>query len=334
MRSNQLLDLLTYWHQHQDQQWVLGTIVETDGSSYRKAGAMLLINELGQYFGLLSGGCLEADIMLKAQQVFDSQTPKFIQYDMRDDDDISWQLGIGCGGMVRILLQPVNQENNQQALLAAYQALEQGNTCYYQINTAQPEQANQLVTTNSPAENCLTIECKPSPRIAVFGGGIDARPVVQMAAQLGWQVIVIDHRTNNARQTYFSNAKQIIKRHPNDLTDADFLQAIDAAVVMGHNIEFDAAAVKILQTSSCQYLGLLGPVDRKNRVLKAAKLSNSVKPLFGPIGLNIGGRLPESIALSILSEIQAVLEQKDLSKLTSHSKLIQLANDGLDELAS
>jgi xanthine dehydrogenase accessory factor len=104
--------LLNNWYEQRDElEWVIATIIGTEGSSYRKPGAMMMINSLGQYHGLISGGCLESDIMRQSRQCWMSGKNIIIQYDMREEEDITWQLGIGCGGLVRILLQPVSADN-------------------------------------------------------------------------------------------------------------------------------------------------------------------------------------------------------------------------------
>ena len=93
---------------------------------------MMLFNDLGQQFGLLSGGCLEADIQRHAARVMHSKRSLTVSYDGSDEDDITFQLGIGCGGTVHILLQPIlpelhylhlSQVHDQLELLAACRAL-------------------------------------------------------------------------------------------------------------------------------------------------------------------------------------------------------------------
>lgn len=328
--SNQLTTLLTTWYEKKDDfSWVLATIIETQGSSYRKAGAMLFINDLGQYFGLLSGGCLEADILRNAQQVMHSQQAKVIEYDMTEEDDISWKLGIGCGGLVRILLQPITRANHYQQLVSLFTILNNREEVSYKINLSDLSATNQIIhntecssinitksNTTKTNKYELFFNYKPTPHLAIFGAGIDTRPLVAMASNLGWRISLIDHRVNNAREQYFSSAEQIIRQHPSELAEAEFLQQIDAAVVMGHNVGFDAAAIKILQHSACEYIGLLGPKHRKLKVLNEAGLTQLSQPISGPIGLNIGGELPESIALSILAEIHAVLAGKNANFLS------------------
>jgi xanthine dehydrogenase accessory factor len=111
--SNQLITSLHAWQKgRNDTEWVLGTVYKTEGSAYRKAGAMMLINGLGQQLGLLSGGCLEPDIVRNARKVMQTRQALLLKYDATDEDDWSFQLGIGCGGKIYIMLQPLSEEND------------------------------------------------------------------------------------------------------------------------------------------------------------------------------------------------------------------------------
>jgi xanthine dehydrogenase accessory factor len=324
--ANRISQLLGHWSENRDKHlWVLATIIETDGSSYRKAGAMMLINDMGQYFGLLSGGCLESDIMRQARRCWDNQQNRIIEYDMREEEDLAWQLGIGCGGMVRILLQPVHVNNDYLKLDALNSCLEQRQKAEYhqQIDEGIPsnkvlpidEKYQTLGTsaqvTGSP--NVFVQLLSPAPLLAVFGAGVDAKPLVSIAAELGWHVLLIDPRVGYAKAEFFTKANQIIRQSLDDLYGATWLSQIDAALVLTHNIKLDAAALKLVQSSSAKYVGLLGPIHRTDRVLDIAKLTRNdlSKPLANPVGLRLGGELPESIALSMLAEVHAVLENAD-----------------------
>src|ERR1017187_5998061 len=75
---------------------VLATVVATAGSTYRKPGARMLIMADGSYLGLLSGGCLEADLNLHAREVLGSGKPRAVEYDMRGPGDILFGIGAGC----------------------------------------------------------------------------------------------------------------------------------------------------------------------------------------------------------------------------------------------
>ncbi|MDO6719909.1 XdhC family protein [Psychrosphaera sp. 1_MG-2023] len=324
--SIRLEKLLDVWHSQIDQhQWILATVIETAGSSYRKTGAMMFINDLGQYYGLISGGCLEPDIMRKARRCWDSGQNQTVCYDMRDEDDIGWQLGIGCGGMVKILLQPINKANNFLELPLLKQQLSERKISHYAQDTTSTFPNNWVVKTgeitsivnsalSSDALTNSVIEHKftPAPQIAIFGGGVDAQPLAAMAEVLGWRVIMYDPRVNYAQRDKFATAEYIVRDKFLDLVGHPSLTQLDAVVIMTHNVKLDGEALLLVQQSSADFVGLLGPKHRTEKVLKSVGISveDLQKPLSNPIGLDIGGELPESIALSITAEIHAVLENK------------------------
>ena len=135
----------------------------------------------------------------------------------------------------------------------------------------------------------------------------------QIASELGWQVILVDPRVGYAKAEYFTKAKQIIRQPLDELHGAAWLNQIDIALVLTHNIKLDAAALRLVQNSRAKYVGLLGPHHRTDRVLNIAKLTRNdlTKPLANPVGLRLGGELPESIAFSMLAEAHATLEKAD-----------------------
>lgn len=324
-QTNHLSSLLDTWFYQKDElDWVIGTVIETDGSSYRKPGAMMFINSLGQYFGLLSGGCLEADIMRQARKCLDTGRNQIIQYDMRDEDDLAWKLGIGCGGLVRILLQPLSAQNNHLGLPELRDRLKNNQTCYYvqQVNESEP--ANRCQSTNDEGwtlnrlnKNEVTTvfvsEQKPVLRLGVFGGGIDARPLVSMAKTLGWHVTLYDERLGYAKPSFFPDVDAIVRDKYDELAEHSSLKQLSAIVLMNHNIVLDAKSLQLAQQSSATYVGMLGPGHRTERVYNELEVPKSeiVKPLHNPVGLALGGELPESIALSMLAEIHACLYQSD-----------------------
>ena len=134
------------------------------------------------------------------------------------------------------------------------------------------------------------------------------QPLSSIASELGWKVTVVDKRPTNSREANFPRANAVLAKRAPELGDS-LLQTIDAAVIANHNMNMDAEALAALQHSSALYIGLLGPDKRKQNVLALAKLSenNLRKPVAGPMGLALGGDLPESIALSVLAECHAVV---------------------------
>lgn len=312
--SNHLQALLEHWYPLRDQQdWVLGTIIATRGSSYRKAGAMMLFGGLGQALGLLSGGCLERDLARHAARVMMSQRSERVCYDSSGDSDIAWQLGLGCGGVVTILLQPLSKDNQFLQLDLLHQSLQKRHSLKYLVDLSGAEKNGLTDLSLNNSDDALIVPVTRRRHLMVFGGGVDAQPLVSMAATLGWCITLVDKRCGYAKASDFSDASQILNVSALELYASDLLRTIDAAIVMTHNISLDAEALLLLQQSNIEtlrYIGLLGPEHRKDKVLAAAHLDPKQLPksVNGPMGLNIGGHLPESIALSALAECHRAIE--------------------------
>ncbi|ELA8350200.1 XdhC family protein [Vibrio alginolyticus] len=329
--TNSLRDILTQWNASRDNcEWVLCTIYQITGSSYRKPGAMMMISGRGLRLGLLSGGCLEADIQLHAKRVMSDQRSLTLTYDATDEDDLTFQLGIGCGGVVHILLQPVSKENAYLGLKELFNALEahqQG--LYYQcINPEDGEAQGYFELTEGEKKwslnrradllekdgyRWLRTHINPEPHLLIAGAGSDAVPVYQMAKQLGWNVSLWDPRPANARREYFQHADFILRDSAKRLAEFCHTQRVSSVILMAHSVDLDSQVLKALALLPLNYLGMLGPAHRRAEVFETSGITKAdIKaPVFGPVGLNIGGETPESIALSILSEIHASLCGRD-----------------------
>ncbi|MBV1921605.1 MAG: XdhC family protein [Pseudomonadales bacterium] len=324
--SNQLTQLLGQWIPLKDTtEWVLGTVYKTEGPCYRKAGAMMLFNGVGQQYGLLSGGCLESDIQTHAKKVMQTGQVVTLCYDGSDEDDISFHLGIGCGGTVHIMLQLVNQANEYLNLDKVWESLNDRNGGFYHQKI--PKESDDGDESDTPIEQdnwfapnttegrkelkegiqntWFVTEIKAEPHILIIGGGLDARPVVSIAKELGWTVTLCDPRPANARPDAFRGAATIIRTLDKSLPIYCVDQRVDAVVIMTHNVAMDAQAIALMVgLERLVYLALLGPDARKIKVLEAVNVQESdlSTTLSGPAGFDIGGELPESIALSILAE--------------------------------
>lgn len=337
--SNRLAALLASWLPEKDScQWALASIIETQRSSYRKSGAMMLINSLGKSYGLLSGGCLEADLIRQAQKCWLKSSNITVCYDMQDDSDIAWQLGIGCGGLVKVIVQPINRDNNYLDLLILKSQLDNRNACFYHIDTLNKQAASRINNqVLSKVESSLEplIAIKPAPALVIFGGGVDTQPLVKIAHTLGWYICLVDCRTAYARAAYFKEADVVINQDYASLAQNLLLPKADAIVIMHHNVSLDAHALQLVKSqenlTGANYLGLLGPQHRTEKVLEKAQLYSTElsTKLANPIGFDLGGDLPESIALAIMSQAHACIEQatgKPLgyfqSQITKHIKQV------------
>ena len=327
--SHHIEDLLSQWNKFPNDKWVLAVITRIQGSSYRKTGAMMLFHSLGKSIGLVSGGCLEGDLLRHAQRAIQQDQAINITYDASDESDASYQLG--CGGIVDLLLIPVTSENNYLHLQALMEKVTSTNCEYHLplVKTGTPAasiSANVIPINNKTDYNfskstystakddsdttILQIPCRTRFHLAIFGGGLDAQPLAKMAIQLGWKVTVFDERSSYAHQHHFPDT-HIIKQ-PISTLEKKHLLDIDGVVVMQHNLNLDALAVKLISQSNQAYIALLGPLHRRDQVFSKANIAlDGFKGFFSaPAGFNIGGELPESIALSILAECHAIFHKR------------------------
>ena len=359
--SNHFYHLLNTWLPLKDEaSWVLGAVIETRGSVYRKTGALMLLSDAGHQLGLLSGGCLESDLLLQARKVVGLGKSRRVVYDASDDSNIAWRLGIGCGGAAEILLHPCNAQNDFLQLPAVLACLQQQQACHYSLQLDQARasftpcprkfsqrQHGSVQSTSTLIEhiNCqgeiLATLINPLPHLLILGSGVDLIPLCHLALVMGWRVTLADQRLNSAKRENFPAGISALNFSAAELPN-DLLQQIDGVVIAHHNLGLDAAAVATLQTHELTnpYVGLLGPAKRKAEVLAAAGLNEAQLryPIAGPMGLALGGDLPESIALSVLAECHAKiygssavpLSEIAFSELLVHETAVEPFSSGAD----
>jgi xanthine dehydrogenase accessory factor len=326
---------------------VLATVVATAGSTYRKPGARMLIMADGSHLGLLSGGCLEADLKLHAQQVLDSGVARAIEYDMRGPDDVLFGIGAGCEGAMRVLLEPADPGSRAAAALAAAGQATQSAlpTSLVSIHesadlplgtyVAAPPLPASLVDAALEAQagsasrnldwqdggrrrRAFVQFLAPAPHVLICGAGPDAQSVARTARGLGWRVTVVDHRPAFVVAADFPGAT-VRLCDPHLLRSALAIESCHAAVVMSHHLASDAAYLRELAYAGAPaYIGLLGPEARRSRLRQelGPAIADALRPkLHGPVGIDIGAVTPEGIALAIISQIHAWLAGRSVSPL-------------------
>ena len=275
---------------------VLVTVIETRGSTYSKAGAHMLVDDSGVFRGMLSGGCLEGDLAERSRVVLASGAAQTVTYNLAEDDEL-WGMGVGCDGLMRVHLQPLRPESAYAPFDEVAEVLRGGAAREVRIPLDGDEQAE------------LVYDAKPPPRLLVLGGGLDAEPVVQLAALMGWHCTLVDHRPAYIEKGSFHGAEKVTCVPAAELAEALELDNFDVAIVMSHHLETDRAYLRQLASSRVGYIGLLGPAQRRQRLLAdLGELARELEPrLHGPAGLDIGGRGPAPIALSIVAQMQQFL---------------------------
>lgn len=334
-------------HRDSGRMLVLATIVAAQGSTYRKPGARMLLGENGRCFGLLGGGCFEADLIERSYEVRADGRARVAPYDMRTPDDALWGLGLGCNGAVNVLLQRLDPANAYQPLAALDRAIQarharvvatvvdcsradalgsgvivgdgliESDTLPAGLRSiilddaraSLNERRSQLLRrhANSIAATVFYDCVLPPPHVLVLGAGVDAVPLVRLCKELGWQITVADHRPAEAHQ--FQEVDVVVTATPGSIDELTAASDYAAAIVMSHNLAQDRLYTAALARSAIPYIGLLGPAARRQALLDG--LGGAARRLegrsFGPVGLDIGAESPEEIALSIVAGLQAFL---------------------------
>lgn len=285
-------------------QLVLATVIDVRGSSYRLPGARMLIDAEGNTLGTVSGGCLEADLLERAQRVRETATAEVFVYDTSINDDSVFGLNMGCRGVVRILLEPAEPklfeflehrlksrhsgivatlvradlEFDKDLRVGARLMIDERGSVVNGLNSevqtvlakdcfAALENKNSGLKTYEFGDVFLDYIFPPVPLI-VFGAGHDAVPLIRLAKELGWHVTLVDHRPVAAGREEFRIADEIIIARPQEAANRVTIDDETCAVLMTHNYSLDLEVLEFLLRSPARYLGMLGPRSRADRLLQ------------------------------------------------------------------
>lgn len=301
---------------------VLATVVDLDGSSYRRPGVRMLISEQGQLIGAVSGGCVEKEVVFQAASVFQTGTPKMMTYDGR--------FRLGCEGILYILLEPFELEESVIKQLNTVFTDRLGFTLCSQYKKEYGVFSNlgsYLIINDSTIPLCpklnisLELELfkqwmKPVYKLVIIGGEHDAVKLSYLALGLGWEVAVSTVPSEDKQILDFPGVNTFWNVLPENLP-VDEIDEQTAVVLMTHSYVKDLKYLKVLRKTKAMYFGLLGPTKRREKLfgeymeLYPDDDFEIFEHIYGPAGLNIGAEAPEEIAIAILAEILAVIRNQE-----------------------
>jgi xanthine dehydrogenase accessory factor len=275
--------------------FAVALVVATEGSTYRKPGALALVADDGSQVGVVSGGCLEPGLVELAGQVIAAGEPRDTTFDTRSDDDQLFGSGSGCRGRMRVLVLPVRPEASSAAFDALATLLDSRRPVRLDLD--------RLAANLRP---CGQLTLRPPPLVVLVGAGPEAPPLLGILRTLGWFAWLADHRPAplGARSR---EADRIIEGRPAAAIAALGDASPEAVLVMTHTAEHDLAALRALATHATPYVGLLGPPARRDELLAEltfAERAALAGRLHAPVGLPLGGEGPEAIALAIAADLQ------------------------------
>ena len=317
----------------------LATVVRVHGSAYRHEGAKLVIGDDGSNVGNVSGGCLEADVREVAMRVANTGVAELRTYCGGSDEVTAWDLGVGCDGVVEILIEPVSS-----ARVFERRAL-QDQTGYVAVTllreTRECGEAPRIVITDAGAfgslgdatldefvrmnasawrvagesrieqhgDHRLSLDVLvPPPRMVIISGGDDARMLARLSAEVGFRVVVVDRRSGLLTPERFAPPIALVESDAARLNERLVLEESAFCVVMTHDFADDTAYLRSLLRTPARYIGMLGPRQRTDRILAHLRHESPIDEsrIYGPVGLDIGTDGAEQVALAVMAEILAV----------------------------
>ena len=288
----------------------LATVVSVEGSAYRGPGARMLVTESGTSTGTISAGCLESDVVEHARRVIRTGHSKLVEYNnAAASDEMVWGLGLGCNGIVRVLVEPVPPGSRHIELLRR-------------------SREEEVMMIHEYSSGTFSEMLLPPVPLVVFGAGPDALPIVQLARDLGWRTEIVDPQAREASRSRFAIADKITLARPADIHSYVAVTERTMALLMSHNYEHDRAFLRFLLASPARYIGVMGPRARTQRMLTdLSALDTDLIRLHSPVGLDIGANGPTEIALSIVAEMRAVLDGRQGGMLRDRGGAIHDRDD-------
>lgn len=343
-------------HNNKESQLALATVFHVRGSAYRREGTRMVIEANGNWFGNISGGCLEGDILRKAKKVIETGKSVLVTYDTREGKNKEIRLALGCNGVIDILIEPVNNsvfefselvinyfENEQTAFVTAeIQLIKDELHVSRQINKNKPADFPESVFEN---ENFCQVEKSEfkitlhehlglQRKLVIWGAGPDVYPLASFSNQLGWRTIVAsDCGLENLEERLIDT--EIIQCNFDDFGEKTSLHQNTAVLLVSHDFYKDYFILEKIIQKNVKYIGIMGPKRRGERMIQEFKKRNpeitfDAKKIHYPVGLDIGSDNPVEIALSIVAEVQSAFSGKNAAPLKE--KNTRIHNSGSKEI--
>jgi xanthine dehydrogenase accessory factor len=314
----------------------LGTVVATWGSAPRPVGSHLAVSDALGLVGSVSGGCVETAVVQAAQEVLKDGAPRLLRFGVSDDK--AWAVGLACGGTVEVFVESLDLE----VLDALRRAVAHDHALGIATVIAGPDLGRHLVmgpshpfagslegTRRDAARQAiddalrsgaasrtplpdgeLFVEVLTAPPTLVVVGGVHiATALVELARTLGYRTVVVDPRPAFANRERFPHADRLEASWPDEALAAVGLTSATAVAVLTHDPKLDDPALRVALPSPAFYVGALGSrktqARRRERLREAGLGDEHLDRLRAPIGLDLGGRSPEEIALAVMAEVVA-----------------------------
>jgi xanthine dehydrogenase accessory factor len=305
-----ILPTLARW-QAEGRRAALATVVERRGSAPRDPGASLALSDRGEIAGSVTGGCVEPSVLQEAEEVLSGAPARLKEYGI--SDDAAFEVGLACGGTVAILIAELDL-----SLVPALEEAVRGDRAIALALSVSGDRigGQRLLEEPPPVENALTLlegeavfvhSLRPRPAMYVFGAIDHAAALTRVGKLLGYRVTVCDARAAFVTPERFPEADELVVEWPDRfLADAPVDEAT-VVCVLTHDEKFDVPALIAALETPAVYIGAMGSrvttADREERLRAAGVEEAGIARIHAPIGLAIGARSPDEVAVAIGAQI-------------------------------
>jgi xanthine dehydrogenase accessory factor len=331
----------------------MATLVRTVGTTPRKEGTKMFVGDDGGIFGSVTiGGCVDARVIEQSAEVLGASGPQLLKMQLGDEE--AWEIGLTCGGSVEIFVEPLTdpiiesyetarrewQAGRSVALASVISGDAVGARLLVdrngRVSGSAPPELTELLTREVPrmlqstggsrtvsfgAHEVYIEILRPPSKLVIFGAGAVAIPLVTYARTLGFQTVVIDGRARFASRERFPDVDDLRVGIASEIAEQIELGATTPVVLVAHDYKIDVPVLKKALASETPYIGLLGSRRRGAAILQMLRDEDVAEAQLArvrvPIGLDLGGETAAEIALSIISEVVAVMRGRSGSAMSA-----------------
>jgi xanthine dehydrogenase accessory factor len=295
----------------------VATVVATRRSAPRPIGSKLFVSDSGDLEGSVSGGCVESDVVLAAQEVLAGGPPRLLTYGITDE--MAFGIGLPCGGEIDVFVEELAEAEQQDVTLTVVAGEGVGERLHDEELELAARRRGQSHVIELEGRTVLADVNAPPPRLFVYGAVDTAEALCRAAKLLGWRTIVADARASFATPERIPSADELLLLWPDEAMEQARLDLGTAVVVLTHDDKFDLPMIRGALAGDAFYVGWIGSrrnQERRRGLLRDEGLTDDeLDRISGPSGLDIGAGSPSETAVSILAEILAVRAGRDGGRL-------------------
>jgi xanthine dehydrogenase accessory factor len=303
-----VLETLEGWNA-EGLRFVTATVVKIERSAPRGPGAVLAVSEKGEVAGSVTGGCVEPAVYEEAQEVLAGGPPRLVTYGIADEE--AFEVGLPCGGTVHIFISTVERDLVEELA----DAVRSERPIALAVTVSGSEIGKQeLVALNGHFEATIEgdtffLPFAPRPEMYVFGAVDHAAAIGRVGKFLGYRVTICDARARFATPERFPDVDEVVVQWPDEFLRGAPVDERTAICVLTHDHKFDVPLLKVALETPAGYIGAMGAkrtTEARNERLRAEGVTEEqLARIHAPIGLRIGSRTPEEVAVAVAAEIVA-----------------------------